>query len=158
MDDIFEGFGNGSGEDNFDLAALRFLAELDRQGGKDPLPGVRPKSEAAEPPRERAPLIPDDEVMPDLADGGVDSVVLSLMSDPPAAPRRPQPRPVGAGKLTRPVPRKSAKKSAPADAEATPLSDLAQKAARLFDSLPTEDQLLAYTLLQKLAKGAGHNE
>lgn len=166
MDDFFDRFGQGmdpfgnpSSQDSFDLAALRYFEELDRQAGKDPLPAPPPEPAPAPSPRESAPPTSDGAVMPDLTDSGLDSVVLSLMSEPtkkaPPPRRRTQP-------LTRPIPRKkqaaqaaepSAGKDAPVSASS--LSDLALQAARLFDSLPTEDQLLAYTLLQKLAKADG---
>ena len=150
MDDFFNG-RVGSDQDNFELAALQYFEELDRQAGREPFPS--PRSDPAAP--ERAPLVPDEDVMPDLADSGLDSVVLSLMADPAAKPKPS--RPASTGRLTRPVPRKKAERQAKTAGEAAseaPLSELARKAAGLFDSLPTEDQLLAYSLLQKLAKAA----
>ena len=152
MDDFFDG-RVGSDQDNFELAALRYFEDLDRQAGKQPFPA--PPTEPAAP--ERTPLVPDEDVRPDLADTGLDSVVLSLMADPVAKPKPP--RPASTGRLTRPVPRKKAQQNPEAPAAAgqpgdAPLSELARKAAGLFDSLPTEDQLLAYSLLQKLAKAA----
>ena len=108
MDDFFdrfgENFGNGSAQDNFDLAALQYFEELDRQAGKDPLPAPRPEPRKAPPAaKERPAPTPDEEVMTDLADTGMDSVILSLMGEPakkaPPPRRRTQP-------LTRPIPRK----------------------------------------------------
>lgn len=148
MDEFFDRLG-GSDQDNFDLAALQYFEELDRQAGKEPFPAPRP--EPAVP--ERTPPLPDEETMPDLADSGMDSVILSLMSEPAEKPAPARPAP--GGRLTRPIPRKRAEAPAPAEKPAdAPLSELARKAAALFDSLPTEDQLLAYSLLQKLARAA----
>lgn len=158
----FESFGNGSSQDNLDLAALQFFEDLDRQAGKDPFPAPRPEPRTEAP--ARPDLDPDEDIMPDLADSGMDSVILSLMADPvkktPPPRRRTQP-------LGRPVPRKKAAEAAeaPAPAEkeapapekpetAAALSELALRAARLFDRLPTQDQLLALTLLEKLDKAA----
>ncbi len=152
MDDFFDG-RVGSDQDNFELAALQYFEELDRQAGKNPFPAPRPDLSAPK----QTPLVPDEDVMPDLADGGLDSVVLSLMAEP--APKPKPPRPSSPVRLTRPVPRKKAQQNTEAPVPAgqsadAPLSELARKAADLFDSLPTEDQLLAYSLLQKLAKAA----
>ena len=146
MDDFFDGL-NGSEQDNLELAALKYFEELDRQAGGQPAPRPEPKVP------ERPAPVPDEEVMPDLADSGMDSVILSLMADPVNKPVTP--RPVSSRPLTRPVFRKKAAEQAkPEAAPDAPLSQLARKAAGLFDALPTEDQLLAYSLLQKLAKAA----
>ena len=148
MDEYFDRLG-GSDQDNFDLAALQYFEELDRQAG--PFPAPRPEPAAPE----QTPPLPDEEIVPDLADSGMDSVILSLMAEPAEKPAPP--RQASGGRLTRPIPRKRAEQKSPAPAEKpadAPLSDLARKAAALFDSLPTEDQLLAYSLLQKLARAA----
>lgn len=155
MNDLFDSFGNGSSQDNLDLTALRFFAELDRQTEAQDAPSDPPAAEPVAP--LRTSQVPDEEVMPDLADNDMDSVILSLMAEPGGKklPPRGMTRP-----LTRPVPKKkaaAAKAAAPAPAEKPadrPLSDLAMKAARLFDALPAQDQLLAFTLLEKLSKAA----
>ncbi len=152
MDEQLEGFGSGSAQDNFDLAALQFFAELDRNAGRRTEPEQAPREDPGD--WKKASPLPGEEIMPDLHSSVEDSIVLQMMaeSEPEKAPPRPAPR----GKLTRPVPRKRMEPASPAvnPQEGGSLSDLAQKAARLFDSLPTEDQLLAYTMLQKLAKAA----
>jgi hypothetical protein len=150
MDDFFDGFGNGSAQDNFELAALKYFEELDRKAEKPPFPPSRPAPAEAAP--AQTPPVPDEDVMPDLADSGVDSVILSLMAEPVKG-ARPNPP---AGRTARPIPRKKAERKTerPAPADPRPLSELARQAAALFDALPTEDQLLAYSLLQKLAKAA----
>ena len=152
MDDLLEGFGNGSAQDNFDLAALQFFAELDRHAGREEAPGPAPREDPTA--WKRTAQGPEEEGMPDLHNIGEDSIVLQMMSEP--GPEKAPPRPAPRGKLSRPVPRKRMEPGSPAGRlqEEKPLSDLAQSAAQLFDSLPTEDQLLAYTLLQKLSKAA----
>lgn len=139
MDDFFDVFSSISDQDGFDLAALRYFEEPDRKKtGLGPAPRPAPAKEEPNPDLE-----PEDELlMSTLDDGSLDSVTLRLMAEteqekPPAAPR-----PVLNGRLTRPV----LKGKEPA------VSELAGKAAALFDALPTEDQLLVYTLMQKLAK------
>ncbi len=146
MDDFFGGMG-GAGQDGFDLAALQYFEALDRQAGKDPLPAPRLEDLSPAPGEEDAPMV-------DLSDGGLDSLTLQLMNEmedvKPRAAHRSAP---SSGRLTRPVLKKRAGTGTAAE-EKPALSELAEKAARLFDTLPTEDQLLAYTLLQKLARAA----
>ena len=141
MDEFFDAFSSISDQDTFDLAALKYFEELDRRiSGKGPSP--HPAPEKDEPKQD---LDPEDELLlSNLDDGSLDSVTLRLMADtePKEAPAKPGPAP--SGKLTRPV-RKG---------KETTVSELALKAAKLFDTLSTEDQLLAYTLIQKLAKAA----
>ena len=163
MDDVFEGFGSGSTQDDLDLASLRYFQELDRQADGDAPP---PQQAPAAP--SRPPLEGDLEAeAPDLSDGGLDSLILQLMVDAVPAPRKSPPPRRTTRPLGRPVPRKKAaeapappapaRKEAPAPAApatGAPLSDLALRAARLFDRLPTQDQLLALTLLEKLDKAA----
>ena len=141
MDEFFDAFSSISDQDTFDLAALKYFEELDRRiSGKGPAP--HPAPEKDEPKQD---LDPEDELLlSNLDDGSLDSVTLRLMAETekenaPAAPRH-----ASSGKLTRPV----LKGKEPA------FSELARKAAALFDTLPTEDQLLVYTLMQKLAKAA----
>ena len=141
MDEFFDAFSGISDQDDFDLAALKYFEELDRRiSGKGPEPRPAPEKE-----KPKHDLDPEDELLlSNLDDGSLDSVTLRLMADtePKEAPSKPSPAP--SGKLTRPV----LKGKEPA------VSELALKAAKLFDTLPTEDQLLAYTLIQKLAKAA----
>ena len=141
MDEFFDAFSSISDQDDFDLAALKYFEELDRKlSGKGPAPRSAPTKEEPKPD-----LDPEDELLlSNLDDGSLDSVTLRLMAEtePKEAPAKPNPTP--SGKLTRPVLK---------GMEAT-VSELALKAAKLFDTLPTEDQLLAYTLIQKLAKAA----
>ena len=141
MDEFFDAFSTISDQDDFDLAALKYFEELDRRiSGKGPAPRPTPAKEEPKPD-----LDPEDELLlSNLDDGSLDSVTLRLMADtePKEAPAKP--KPASSGKLTRPV----LKGKEPA------VSELALKAAKLFDTLPTEDQLLAYTLIQKLAKAA----
>ena len=84
MDDVFEGFGSGSTQDDLDLASLRYFQELDRQADGDAPP---PQQAPAAP--SRPPLEADLEAeAPDLSDGGLDSLILQLMDDAVPAPRK----------------------------------------------------------------------
>ncbi len=143
MPDFLDFFSGVSDQDNFDLAALKYFEELERQKtGRIPGSKPRPVSEEPEPT-----LDPQDEkLLAELDDGSLDSVTLRLMADTEAETKKPSPPPrtAPAERLGRPVLR----------GKEPPLSELARKAAALFDTLPTEDQLLAYTILQKLAKAA----
>lgn len=152
MDDFIDGLGFISDQDSFDLAAMQYYEELDRNAGKNPIPAPRPAP---------APGAPVPEELPVDLENDLDSLALQLMADtagddPPkeaAAPVRKSPK-------KPPFMRREREPSAPSvgvsptKEETAPLSRLALEAARLFEALPTEDQLLAYTLLQKLAKAA----
>lgn len=147
MDDFIDDFGPVSAQDDFDLAALRYFEELDRQAGKRTMPA--PRVEKAEPTAEE-PGAPLGEPSADM-----DSLELQLMmatEDTPPKPRKPAPaEPKKPGKKP-PLPRKTEET---AKGEGAPLSELALEAAKLFQRLPAEDQLLAYTVMQKLARAAG---
>ncbi len=145
MDDFFSGFGNEPTQDSFDLAALQFFEELDRKASKGRVPPPRTQ------PEDRPAPAPEETPAADLEDGSLDSLTLKLMEE---TEREFASRSAPAeSKSTRPLPRRPVPKPGRKQ-EDPPLSDLARKAAALFDALPTEDQLLAYTLLQKLARAA----
>ena len=141
MDEFFDAFSTISDQDDFDLAALKYFEELDRRiSGKGPAPRPTPAKEEPKPD-----LDPEDELLlSNMDDGSLDSVTLRLMADTEPKEALAKPKPASSGKLTRPV----------LKGKEPTVSELALKAAKLFDTLPTEDQLLAYTLIQKLAKAA----
>ena len=150
MDEFIDGIGSISEHDSFELAAMQYFEELDRKAGKDPLPA---------PPLPSAEAEPDPEALPvDLGDD-LDSLTFHLMSDTERPAPQTAPAPARKPPKKPPFMRKDRNSAAaPVQAEPDPaaasLSELAMQAARLFEALPTEDQLLAYTLLQKLAKAA----
>lgn len=154
MDEFLDRIGSLSTQDSFELAATEYFEELDRRGGRE----LRP--EAAAPAEETAG--PDWEDLPADLDDSLDSLALRLMTDTEAsdAPRGASTAaPVRKEPKKPPFMRRKSEPAAPAapsaqDRDTAPLSQPALEAARLFETLPTEDQLLAYTLLRKLAKAA----